>query len=87
MISADGMLFGALENCALCSGHLHYSGGMYKCRGFLTEWSKCAYSTSEPERVKGKWNIPEETDNKYLLKVSLVNMSTATLCYTFTDEF
>lgn len=65
---ADGMLFGALENCALCSGHLHYSGGMYKCRGFLTEWSKCAYSTSEPERVKGKWNIPEETDNKYLLK-------------------
>ncbi|KAI3506849.1 hypothetical protein L1887_21425 [Cichorium endivia] len=65
---ADGMLFGALKNCALCSGHLHYSGGTYKCRGFLTEWSKCAFSTSEPERVKGKWNIPEGTDNKYLLK-------------------
>ncbi|KAI3678826.1 hypothetical protein L6452_38129 [Arctium lappa] len=65
---ADGMLFGALESCPLCSGHLHYSGGTYKCKGFLTEWSKCAYSTSEPERVKGKWNIPEETKNQYLLK-------------------
>ncbi|XP_024981698.1 poly [ADP-ribose] polymerase 1 [Cynara cardunculus var. scolymus] len=65
---ADGMLFGPLENCPLCSGHLHYSGGTYKCKGFLTEWSKCAYSTSEPERVKGKWNIPQETKNQYLMK-------------------
>ncbi|KVH94267.1 BRCT domain-containing protein [Cynara cardunculus var. scolymus] len=40
----------------------------YKCKGFLTEWSKCAYSTSEPERVKGKWNIPQETKNQYLMK-------------------
>uniref|UniRef100_A0A6L2LPT7 Poly [ADP-ribose] polymerase n=1 Tax=Tanacetum cinerariifolium TaxID=118510 RepID=A0A6L2LPT7_TANCI len=65
---ADGMLFGALESCKLCNGHLHYSGGTYKCRGFLTEWSKCANSTSEPERIKGKWNIPEETKNQYLKK-------------------
>ena len=65
------MLFGALKSCPHCSdGHLHYSGGTYKCRGFLTEWSKCSYSTSEPERVKGKWNIPEDTNNKYLSKVS-----------------
>ncbi|KAI3806057.1 hypothetical protein L1987_21948 [Smallanthus sonchifolius] len=65
---ADGMLFGALKNCELCSGHLHYSGGTYKCKGFLTEWSKCAFSTSDPDRVKGKWNIPEETKNQYLKK-------------------
>lgn len=65
---ADGMLFGALESCKLCNGHLNYSGGTYKCRGFLTEWSKCANSTSEPDRVKGKWNIPEETENQYLKK-------------------
>lgn len=69
VISADGMLFGALEICSLCSGNLHYSGGTYKCKGFLTEWSKCAYSTSEPNRVKGKWKIPEETENQYLRKV------------------
>ncbi|XP_071738186.1 poly [ADP-ribose] polymerase 1 isoform X2 [Rutidosis leptorrhynchoides] len=65
---ADGMLFGALENCSLCSGHLHYSGGTYKCKGFLTEWSKCANSTTEPDRVKGKWKIPEGTKNQYLKK-------------------
>ncbi|KAK1412609.1 hypothetical protein QVD17_33994 [Tagetes erecta] len=65
---ADGMQFGALKNCELCSGHLHYSGGTYKCKGFLTEWSKCAFSTSAPDRVKGKWNIPEETSNQYLKK-------------------
>ncbi|KAJ0742482.1 putative NAD(+) ADP-ribosyltransferase [Helianthus annuus] len=65
---ADGMLFGALKPCELCSGPLHYSGGTYKCKGFLNEWSKCAFSTTEPERVKGKWNIPEETKNQYLNK-------------------
>ncbi|KAL8262051.1 hypothetical protein R6Q59_026100 [Mikania micrantha] len=65
---ADGMLFGALENCELCSGYLHYSGGTYKCRGFLTEWSRCAFSTSNPNRVKGKWNIPDESENQYLKK-------------------
>uniref|UniRef100_UPI001CB8F76B poly [ADP-ribose] polymerase 1 n=1 Tax=Erigeron canadensis TaxID=72917 RepID=UPI001CB8F76B len=65
---ADGMLFGPLEICSMCSGHLHYSEGTYKCRGFLTEWSKCAYSTSKPARSKGKWKIPEETKNQYLKK-------------------
>ncbi|KAK9067559.1 hypothetical protein SSX86_011670 [Deinandra increscens subsp. villosa] len=65
---ADGMLFGALKNCELCSGHLHYSGGTYKCKGYLTEWSKCAFSTSNPDRVKGKWKIPDESENQYLKK-------------------
>ncbi|KAG5567452.1 hypothetical protein RHGRI_002863 [Rhododendron griersonianum] len=65
---ADGMLFGALRRCPHCSGNLSYSGGMYRCHGFLSEWSKCAYSTSEPERVKGKWKIPAETSNHYLCK-------------------
>ncbi|KAL0419793.1 UNVERIFIED_CONTAM: Poly [ADP-ribose] polymerase 1 [Sesamum radiatum] len=31
-------------------------------------WSKCSYSTTEPQRVKAKWKIPEETGNEYLLK-------------------
>ncbi|GKC93228.1 zinc finger CCCH domain-containing protein 30-like protein [Tanacetum coccineum] len=38
------------------TGRLELSGGIYKSRGFLTEWSKCANSTSYPDRVKGKWN-------------------------------
>nr|GMC75529.1 poly [ADP-ribose] polymerase 1 isoform X1 [Ipomoea batatas] len=58
---ADGMLFGALSVCPLCSGHLCYSEGKYKCHGYLSAWSKCSYSTIEPKRVDGKWKIPEET--------------------------
>ncbi|CAH9132809.1 unnamed protein product [Cuscuta epithymum] len=65
---ADGMLFGALTRCPLCSGHLYYSEGKYKCHGFLSAWTKCSYSTTEPKRVNGKWKIPEGTSNEYLLK-------------------
>lgn len=65
---ADGMMFGALKKCPMCSGHLYYSGGTYRCHGYLSEWSKCSYSTSQPDRIKGKWKIPEETDNQHLLK-------------------
>ncbi|CAL5425099.1 unnamed protein product [Camellia sinensis] len=65
---ADGMLFGALGRCPLCSGRLRYSGGMYRCHGYPSAWSKCSYSTTEPECVKGKWKIPEESSNDYLCK-------------------
>lgn len=65
---ADAMLFGALPRCPLCSGHLRYSGGMYRCHGYLSEWSKCSYSVTDIKRDKGKWKIPEETSNEYLLK-------------------
>ncbi|XP_042472268.1 poly [ADP-ribose] polymerase 1-like [Zingiber officinale] len=65
---ADGMLFGALDKCPLCSGSLHYSGGQYHCHGYLSAWSKCSYSTKEPVRLKEKWKIPRETTNKYLIK-------------------
>lgn len=62
-------MFGALKSCPMCSGHLSYSGSTYKCHGFISEWSKCSYSTTQPERIKGKWKIPEESDNQYLVKV------------------
>ncbi|QCD97725.1 poly [Vigna unguiculata] len=65
---ADGMMFGALGLCPICSGFLRYSGGMYRCTGYISEWSKCSYSTCEPIRVEGKWKIPEETHNQYLKK-------------------
>ncbi|KAL5059665.1 hypothetical protein RYX36_031269 [Vicia faba] len=65
---ADGMMFGGLCHCPLCSGFLRYSGGMYRCSGYISEWSKCSYSTCEPKRTEGKWKIPEETDNQYLKK-------------------
>ncbi|KAJ0053580.1 hypothetical protein Pint_01762 [Pistacia integerrima] len=65
---ADGMMFGALGHCPLCSSSLRYSGGMYRCNGYQSAWSKCSYSTCEPERFKGKWKVPEGTDNEYLSK-------------------
>ncbi|CAL5193723.1 unnamed protein product [Lathyrus oleraceus] len=65
---ADGMMFGGLCHCPLCSGFLRYSGGMYRCSGYISEWSKCSYSTCEPKRTEGKWKIPKETDNRYLTK-------------------
>ncbi|KAL7113065.1 hypothetical protein ACP275_04G040200 [Erythranthe tilingii] len=65
---ADGMFFGALDKCPMCSGWLRYSSGMYRCGGYLSEWTKCSYSTTEPPRVNGKWKIPEETGNHYLLE-------------------
>ncbi|XP_061354004.1 poly [ADP-ribose] polymerase 1 isoform X2 [Gastrolobium bilobum] len=65
---ADGMMFGTLGHCPICSGFLHYSGGMYRCNGFVSEWSRCSYSTCEPKRLEGKWKIPEETNNQYLKK-------------------
>lgn len=65
---ADGMMFGGLSPCSLCDGFLRYSGGMYRCTGYISEWSKCSYSTCEPKRAQGKWKIPKETDNQYLKK-------------------
>ncbi|KAG1354900.1 putative Poly [ADP-ribose] polymerase [Cocos nucifera] len=65
---ADGMLFGALGKCPICSGSLHYSGGQYRCHGYVSAWSRCSYSTTDPLRLKEKWKIPEETSNQYLLK-------------------
>lgn len=63
------MMFGPLGKCPLCSGFLRYSGGMYRCQGYLSAWSKCSYSTRELERLKRKWKIPDDADNEYLKKV------------------
>ncbi|KAG2641532.1 poly [ADP-ribose] polymerase 1-like isoform X2 [Panicum virgatum] len=63
---ADGMLFGALGPCPVCSNGLYYYNGQYQCSGNVSEWSKCTYSTTEPVRIKKKWQIPDGTDNDYL---------------------
>lgn len=70
--SADGMLFGALGPCPVCSSCLYYYGGQYQCSGYVSEWSNCTYSTTEPVRIKNKWKIPDETKNNYLTKVWLI---------------
>lgn len=65
---ADGMLFGALGKCPTCQGPLECHGGQYRCRGNLSEWTKCTYTTISPERLEGKWKVPEDLDNDYLNK-------------------
>ncbi|KAF0888017.1 hypothetical protein E2562_009602 [Oryza meyeriana var. granulata] len=65
---ADGMLFGALGPCPVCSSFLYYHGGQYHCSGYVSEWSECTYSTTEPVRSKNKWRVPDEMDNDYLTK-------------------
>uniref|UniRef100_J3KUT4 SAP domain-containing protein n=1 Tax=Oryza brachyantha TaxID=4533 RepID=J3KUT4_ORYBR len=65
---ADGMLFGALGHCPVCSSFLYYHGGQYHYNGYVSEWSKCTYPTTDPVRSKKKWKIPDEMDNDYLAK-------------------
>uniref|UniRef100_A0ACD5TFQ5 Uncharacterized protein n=1 Tax=Avena sativa TaxID=4498 RepID=A0ACD5TFQ5_AVESA len=65
---ADGMLFGALGPCPVCTSCLYYYGGHYQCNGYVSEWSKCTYTTTQPVRIKKKWNIPDETKNSFLTK-------------------
>ncbi|KAK3145292.1 hypothetical protein QOZ80_4AG0326840 [Eleusine coracana subsp. coracana] len=65
---ADGMLFGALAPCPVCSGSLYYYNGQYQCSGNVSEWSKCSCSTMEPVRMKKKWQIPDGTENDFLTK-------------------
>lgn len=73
--SADGMLFGALGPCPVCSGSLYYYNGQYQCSGNVSEWSKCSYSTMDPVRIKKKWQIPDGAENDFLTKVCLTEDS------------
>ncbi|KAI3982500.1 hypothetical protein MKX01_031239 [Papaver californicum] len=67
-ICADRMLFGPLGSCPICCGSLRYSGAEYRCHGYVSSWTRCSYSTTEPIRLKGEWRIPQETSNEYLCK-------------------
>ncbi|XP_011308727.1 poly [ADP-ribose] polymerase [Fopius arisanus] len=56
---ADRMIFGAVKPCKKCSGACNFVSGVgYKCKGDLTEWTKCEEVTQDPERVKFK--IPDD---------------------------
>ncbi|EOX94511.1 Poly(ADP-ribose) polymerase 2, putative isoform 2 [Theobroma cacao] len=67
---ATGSELDLRDHCAdgMCSSRLQFSGGMYRCHGYLSAWSKCSYSSYEPEHVKGKWKVPNETNTEYLSK-------------------
>ncbi|GJP52654.1 hypothetical protein CLOM_g11752 [Closterium sp. NIES-68] len=62
---ADAMLFGPLPPCPLCSSPLEYWDGQYRCRGFLSAWSACSYSTREVQRREEPWTIPDDISNPF----------------------
>ncbi|GBG68001.1 hypothetical protein CBR_g1120 [Chara braunii] len=65
---ADGMMFGPLGKCPMCSTpSLEYAEGQYRCRGFLSAWSKCTFGTWDSIRTDASWELPDDTDNDYLL--------------------
>lgn len=48
---ADMMAFGALKPCPECKqGQLVLDTFGYKCKGDISEWTKCTYVTQNPER-------------------------------------
>ncbi|KAH9316844.1 hypothetical protein KI387_018613, partial [Taxus chinensis] len=63
---AAQLIHGPLEACGLCGGSLELSGGSYKCMGFISEWSKCCFSTRDPPRSNAKCKIPSGIKNEFI---------------------
>ena len=55
---ADGMAFGALKPCTTCGGQLIIRSHCYQCSGNMSAWSKCTYTSTDPDR--GAWVVPKE---------------------------
>lgn len=47
---AEVLTFGALSPCPECSGQLVFSKNGYSCTGRVSEWARCEYTVTEPER-------------------------------------
>ncbi|CAI5982637.1 unnamed protein product [Closterium sp. NIES-65] len=63
---ADGMLFGPLPPCQLCASPMEYWDGRYRCRGFLSAWSACTFSTRDVQRKEAAWVLPDEITNPFV---------------------
>ncbi|KAM9355428.1 poly [ADP-ribose] polymerase 1 [Pholidichthys leucotaenia] len=63
---ADGMVFGALEDCKMCGGQLVYKGDAYYCKGDISAWTKCVFRTRTPQRTD--WVTPKEFHEVPFLK-------------------
>lgn len=51
----DQMMFGAIKHCEKCSGGFQFVSGVgYKCKGDLTEWTKCEEVQHDPKRTPFK---------------------------------
>lgn len=54
----DGMTFGALPLCTECkTGVLSVGSHNYQCTGQISEWTSCAHTTTEVDRMP--WSFPK----------------------------
>ena len=61
---ADVMTFGALEPCDKCGGSFKFESGIgYKCKGDISEWTKCEEVKQDPKRRK--FVVPGHLKEKY----------------------
>ena len=60
---ADGMVFGALEPCAVCSGQLVARTHYYQCTGNISGWTKCVETTKVANR--SPWIIPDDLKEEF----------------------
>lgn len=65
-VLADALAFGVPFQCPDCGGVLVFKISRYSCTGNVNGWSKCSYSTEQPERNPP--TIPEELFKYTFLK-------------------
>lgn len=63
---ADQMVYGPMEACPICGGSLELVGSSYSCMGFISEWSKCSFSTRDISRTNANLNIPSGVKNEFI---------------------
>lgn len=58
---ADGELFGALTKCKICEHQLVKEEGVIRCKGHISEFTRCSFETTEIEVIERvKWEYPDE---------------------------
>ncbi|KAL7721872.1 Poly [ADP-ribose] polymerase [Entamoeba marina] len=72
-VVADALTLGKIDNCPECkTAKVVFNLRGFKCNGFLSEFSRCDYSSDDIDALKRyKFNIPEDiikTDKKNVLK-------------------
>ena len=60
------MVYGPMEACPICGGSLELVGSSYSCMGFISEWSKCNFSTRDISWTNENLNIPSGVKNEFI---------------------
>ncbi|CAK9179102.1 unnamed protein product [Ilex paraguariensis] len=58
-ICQDLLFYGPLDTCTVCGRTLEFTGIKYWCKGTLSEWITCIYSTRDPPRKQEPIKLPD----------------------------